>query len=116
MTVYNSIIKDDHCRSKFGVLTLDVGIALNEEALCAEEVTKVKSNGVKSGRGGQMPRAGDEVCEAGEQGEGRALCQKGREALPQQKDSGGTENILGKSSSPLNLFSGAQSSGADGPW
>ena len=52
-----------------------------------------------------MPRAGDEICEAGEQGEGRALCQKGREALPQQKDSGGSENILlGKSSSQLYLF------------
>ena len=51
-----------------------------------------------------MPRAGDEVCEAGEQGEGRALCQKGREALPQQKDSGGTEIYLGKSLSQLYLF------------
>ena len=36
-----------------------------------------------------MPGAGDEVCEAGEQGEGRALRQKGGEALSEQEDSGG---------------------------
>ena len=61
-----------------------------------------------------MPGAGDEVCEAGEQGEGRALRQKGGETLSEPEDSGGAYfSLTWFNAQP---FPGAQHRGADGPW